>query len=66
MKELTFKLIIVLVVLVGTLFSLGVWIWQIITNMYGFWFWFSLQATMGWGFLIALLNDTNWIRANNK
>jgi len=64
MKEFTLKILIVLVALVGQVMSIGVFIWQSIANMFGFWFWFSFQSTIGWGLFIALMRDVNFVFSN--
>lgn len=61
MKENRFKLLVVLIVLIGNVFSLIVTIHQMFTNMFGFWFWFSFNSTLGWGMLVALMNDTDFL-----
>ncbi len=58
----SFILIVSTVAIIGQLFSIGVLIWQMITNMFGFWFWFSLNATVGYGLFIGLLNDLRLMR----
>lgn len=61
-KEDILKLGVVLFTIVGQITSMIVLVYQTFTNMFGVWFWFSLQASMGWGMLIALMNDTGFIK----
>jgi hypothetical protein len=47
--------IICIILVSGQLFSIGVLIWQMITNMQGFWFYFSLVSVMGYAIAINLM-----------
>ncbi len=60
MKEFTWKLIVVGIAIIGNLTSIMVTIYQAFTNMFGAWFWFSFQSTLGWSMLISILRDIDW------
>ena len=65
MNEVFYKLTVAVITILGQLISIVVLVYQTFTNMFGAWFWFSLQATMGWGLLIALMNDTRFMITNS-
>lgn len=63
MDEFWWRVGIVFMAMAGATFSTMIWIWQLITNMFGFWFWFSLASCVGWGMLCAILNDIDFINS---
>lgn len=62
MEERNFKLLVVLIAIIGNILSLGVLIWQAIVNMFGFWMWFSFLASIGWGLLVGLMLDMEFLK----
>lgn len=55
--EIHFTLLLCAIAIVGEVFSFGVLIWLWLTNLYGFWFWFSCVSCFGWGLFVAAMND---------
>lgn len=66
MKETTFKGLVCLLALFGSLITSCTtihqfWFKMIIKNVYvDFWMWFSFLASMGWGLFIAVLMDVDF------
>lgn len=46
-----------IVAILGQMFTLGVFTWQLFSNIWGFWFWFSLASVLGYGISVAALRD---------
>lgn len=56
-----------IITILGQLFTLGVVCWQLVSNLWGFWFWFSLVATFGYGIATASLRDLdNLVKKHSK
>ncbi len=66
MSEYIFRLGVALFSIVGQVISMSVFIWQFVVNIWGGWFWFSMLSVMGWGIVIALLNDIGWLKEVGK
>jgi len=55
MKDKTIFIIFSGIILLGELFSLGIFLWQIIKAPYSFLFWFSIVSCFGYCIAISLM-----------